>query len=44
MGSRLPHMLEALSAALLIAATLLLAGGSCFLVYRLINVPVTGGE
>jgi hypothetical protein len=37
-------MLEALSAALLIAATLLIAGGSSFLVYRLISGPVTGGE
>jgi len=44
MGSRLPYVLDAISAALLIAATLLLAGGSCFLVYRLVHVPVTGGE
>jgi len=44
MGSRLPYVLDAISAALLIAATLLLAGGSCFLVYRLVNEPATGGE
>ena len=34
----------AISAALLIAATLLLAGGSFFLVYRLVNGPVKGDE
>ena len=37
-------MFDALIATLLIGVTLLLAGGCLYLVYRLVDAPVTGGE